>query len=179
MCVSVCVCELQRGDCRSFLHVPSPHQWRGTQKLIWVACYITIKRVITCWVLPEYLICFVFFVAFNLCLCRVAFRHKIKALLSSLLAGSGVSLVRKGGGGASGVRQPGPAADRRPMPRYFGTSGQRSGRQLLTHTHTHWDPQLLAPSKCFRVFHLRSSLNDLKRVGWRTRYSHDLGGYMS
>lgn len=77
------------------------------------------------------------------------FPHEIKALLSSLLAGSGVSLVRKGGGGASGVRQPGPAADRRPMPRYFGTSGQRSGRQLLTHTHR--DTQLLATSKCLRV----------------------------
>lgn len=45
--------------------------------------------------------------------------------------------MREGGGGAPGVRQPGPAADRRPMPRHFGTSGQRSGGQLLTHECTH------------------------------------------
>ncbi len=57
----------------------------------------------------------------------------------SLSVGGGVSAVREGGGGAPGVRQPGPAADRRPMPRHFGTSRQRSGGQLLTHkcTHTH------------------------------------------
>lgn len=61
----------------------------------------------------------------------------------SLLVGGGVSAVREGGGGAPGVRQSGPAADRRPMPRHFGTSRQRSGGQLLTHrctqTHTHWE----------------------------------------
>lgn len=61
----------------------------------------------------------------------------------SLLVGGGVSAVWEGGGGAPGVRQSGPAADRRPMPRHFGTSRQRSGGQLLTHrctqTHTHWE----------------------------------------
>lgn len=40
--------------------------------------------------------------------------------------------MREGGGGAPGVRQSGPAADRRPMPRHSGTGGQRSGGQLLT-----------------------------------------------
>lgn len=56
----------------------------------------------------------------------------------SLSVGGGVSAVRKGGGGAPGVRQPGPAADRRPMPRHFGTSRQRAGGQQLTNQlHTH------------------------------------------
>lgn len=51
----------------------------------------------------------------------------------SLLVGGGVSAVRKRGGGAPGICQPGPAADCRPMPRHFGTSRQRAGGQLLTH----------------------------------------------
>lgn len=44
--------------------------------------------------------------------------------------------MREGGGGAPGVRQSGPAADRRQMPRHFGTSRQRSRGQLLTQIHT-------------------------------------------
>lgn len=50
--------------------------------------------------------------------------------------GGGVRAVWEGGGGAPGVRQSGPAADRRPMPRHPGTSRQRPGGQLLTLTHT-------------------------------------------
>lgn len=58
-------------------------------------------------------------------------------VFSFFLVGGRVGAVREGGGGAPGVRQSGPAADRRPVPRHFGTSRQRSGGQLLTLTHTH------------------------------------------
>lgn len=62
----------------------------------------------------------------------------------SFPAGGGVGAVREGGGGAPGIRQPSPAADRRPMSRHFGASGQRSGGgQLLTLTHT--ERRLLGP----------------------------------
>lgn len=83
------------------------------------------------------------------CVCFIATRWctEMKTLLFSLLVGGGVSVVRKGGGGASRVRQSGPAADCRPMPRYFGTSRQCSGRQLLTHTHTHTEKHIHVSNK--------------------------------
>lgn len=80
----------------------------------------------------------------SLCVCVF-----LSCVCVSFPVGGGVGAVREGGGGAPGVRQPSPAADRRPMPRHLGASRQRSGGQLLTQTHTttqthtHWEKRPL------------------------------------
>lgn len=149
------------------------HSFKNAVIRCWVEFYQNIKFVLFCRLFFSFYFVVRWWDRFLFLFHRntLMYRNENPSFLFCLSVGGGVSVVRKGGGGASGVRQSGPAADRRPMPRYFGTSRQCSGRQLLTHTHTLKNTYMLATSNCLTLKPTENFTFTHLKAGWNYSFA--------